>query len=273
MLKPRLRLREQALSAITTPAKSIASSTIHRVDRDSAAASPSRSTLHHFHRCSHLTSPFYPSSRGVSPTLSTTQKGRPATGRPFLLWEAAPTEAKPSELSGARVCSTSCPVKKVFHLLSSLAKSILYRFFYRSGRFSLGFFGSPLPSPSRTFRNPPPTRPLPPASPAATAGRATPPASLHPHFTDRLLRAGCEGIEPAGDRRRLALSSIPIDSGSEAGSIWIRSESKSGFNRRLRQITSGTAFWLQRLCYTSATRNRPENPTTHQTFVSRRSLS
>ncbi len=155
MLKPRLRLREQALSAITTPAKSIASSTIHRVDRDSAAASPSRSTLHHFHRCSHLTSPFYPSSRGVSPTLSTTQKGRPATGRPFLLWEAAPTEAKPSELSGARVCSTSCPVKKVFHLLSSLAKSILYRFFYRSGRFSLGFFGSPLPHLPEPSAHPP----------------------------------------------------------------------------------------------------------------------
>ncbi len=88
----------------------------------------------------------------ISPTFSTTQKGRPATGRPFLLWEAAPTEAKPSELSGARVCSTLCPVKKVFRLLSSLAKSTLYMFFYHSRRFSPVFFPASAAPPSGSLK-------------------------------------------------------------------------------------------------------------------------
>jgi hypothetical protein len=78
----------------------------------------------------------------------TNEKGRPATGRPSSLWEAVPTEAKPSELSGARVCSAPTAVKNVFPKLSSLEKSITYTEMYAFA----GFFAEFLPHPVHRSR-------------------------------------------------------------------------------------------------------------------------
>ena len=49
-----------------------------------------------------------------SRTLFLTAKGPPGNRATLSLWEAAPTEAKPSERSGARVCSPPGGVKTQF---------------------------------------------------------------------------------------------------------------------------------------------------------------
>src|SRR6185437_4509569 len=48
------------------------------------------------------------------PTSLLTAKGPPGNRATLSLWEAAPTEAKPSERSGARVCSAPGGVKTQF---------------------------------------------------------------------------------------------------------------------------------------------------------------
>jgi hypothetical protein len=65
-------------------------------------------------------------SNYISSQLFHTQKGPPGNRATLLLWEAVPTEAKPSELSGARVCSPPTAVKNVFQQISKPIKSITY---------------------------------------------------------------------------------------------------------------------------------------------------
>ena len=61
----------------------------------------------------HVRCPVLEQNSSITPSLLTA-KGPPGNRATLSLWEAAPTEAKPSERSGARVCSPPGGVKTQF---------------------------------------------------------------------------------------------------------------------------------------------------------------